>query len=113
MNRVKIGDSVRTYGFCGVYTVQPVQPDSFGVRPESVFIQRNDNPYGGFPVPESSIVEVNGVAVPLLSAPIVPPATDYPHVPQFEYTDGPQSLGQDALRIWKERFDMAALEDRS
>jgi hypothetical protein len=56
-----------------------------------------------FPASDVSVVERNGEPLPLLSAPIAPPAPDYPHEPQFDYSDGPQSLGIDALRIWRER----------
>jgi hypothetical protein len=57
--------------------------------------------YTGFGVPDGSIVEVDGQPCPLLSAPLAPPAADYPHTPQFDYDDGPQSLQEDALARWK------------
>jgi hypothetical protein len=51
--------------------------------------------------PDSSVVEINGEAVPMLSCPIAYPAGDYPHKPEFDYSVGPQSNGRRVVERWE------------
>lgn len=102
---VKVGDVVRLYGYPGTFVVGQDAPwRVYGE--EGCFVSRADG-LGGFATSVRNIVEVNGVPVPLLTAPIAPPAEDYPHEPQFDYDDGPASLGEEALRIWRERRSLS------
>lgn len=95
MRRVKSGDVVRLYGFPGTFLVQ-----EYDGKHGDFFALPLGRIHGGWPALESSIVEINGEPVPLQSAPLVPPSKDYPWEPLFDYTDGPQTLGQSALRQW-------------
>jgi hypothetical protein len=99
MPRVEIGDMVRLYGFPGLFLV------SSGVRQGAVCGVFNAESVKDsrlwFSANESSVVERNGRPVPCLSAPVAFPAVDYPHEPQFDYTDGPASLGESAVEWWK------------
>ena len=67
-------------------------------------METDEGPMRGFSVVEASIVEINGDPVPVLSAPLCPPADDYPYAPTFDYNDGPQALAEDALRKWWEKL---------
>ena len=85
MTRVIIGDHIRLYGFPGRYLVTSVH----GTQRGDFMVKPMDSDGGGFSSPDSSVVEINGLPTPCLSAPISPPASDYPHKPQFLYSDGP------------------------
>ena len=95
--RVLIGDQIRLYGFPGLFVVTQVHgtraPYDFAVKPIG-----RDN--GGWAACDASVVEINGMATACLSAPLTPPAADYPHRPMFLYDDGPQELGKDAIAKW-------------
>lgn len=119
MQRFAPNDIVRLYGFPGTFVCVPHHSAIYGEDGCYVYRPYPDGGQGiGFPASQRSIVEVNGVPCPLLSAPLAPPAKDYPHVPQFDYDDGPQELGQEALRYWLEShpqtdpadIDLAQLE---
>jgi hypothetical protein len=70
--RVQIGQSVRVYGYPGQGVVKSNDIDRHG---------RIGIKLGGHVLPfcDSSIVEIDGDAVPIQSCPIVPPASDWPH----------------------------------
>lgn len=72
--------TVRLYGFPGTYPLEIHQGRPYATRNGQLL----------FPVSLASIVELNGQPTPLRSCPLVPPASDYPHKPMFEYDDGPQ-----------------------
>ena len=96
--RAHIGDTVRLYGYPGLFVVEPYN----GLVVHHDYLARSlADPRVAFGVSDASLVEVNGRPVPLLSAPIAPPADDYPHPPLFSYSDGPQSLGMSARSIWE------------
>ena len=94
-DRVLCHDVVRLYGFPGTFEVLPTTSDCYDFHARPI-----DSRNSGFPAVAASVVERNGRPCPCLSAPISPPASDYPHVPTFEYTDGPQSLAVDAVDRW-------------
>lgn len=95
--RCNIGDTVRTYGIEGTFTVDRLEARNGWI------MLRLKRGRCEFPVPVRSIVEVNGKPVPLRSAPIAPPASDYPHEPTFDYDDGPQELQEEAVALWKKQ----------
>ena len=98
MARANEGDTIRLYGYSGTFVVVGVYSKPLG---EFVGVTRSRN--GGrelFQQHESSIVEVNGEPKPLQSCPIAPPALDYPHVPQFEYNDGPAHIAEELVKEW-------------
>ena len=95
LKRVEIGDTVRIYGYPGLFNVAPSTVDGcFLAEPHA-------NPRGAWTQSELSVVARNGQPLPLLSCPIAPPAEDYPHEPTFDYTDGPAVNAADALKMWK------------
>lgn len=103
---IKSGDLIRLYGYPGRFVAEPCTSYVYGDR--GLWVRPEGEPESsGFPAHATSVVELNGVPLPLLSAPLVPPADDYPHVPRFDYTDGPQELAQDALAKWQ-----AGVQDR-
>lgn len=92
------GDTIRLYGYPGVFTVceptKPIVPASFpqiGVARDGKHLWNSN---------ERVVVEHNGQPLPLRSCPIVAPAYDYPHKPEFDYTDGPKARGLEALSCW-------------
>lgn len=95
--RIAKGDIVRLYGYRGLFRVAS-EPRLDGVvfNAESV----NDSRIW-FSAQSASVVERNGEPLPLLSCPIDYPASDYPHLPMFDYSDGPQRNGQDAIDHWQ------------
>lgn len=95
---VAVGDVVRLYGYPGQFTVMPFTP-KYESRDEQVGVGRDGEFL--FPALTSSIVEINGAPVPMRSCPISHPASDYPHVPEFDYDDGPAGNAVDAVRAWR------------
>ena len=96
-DRVKFGDRVRLYGFPGTFEVWVTTSDLYDFHAKPIEQSRNT----GFPALAKSVVEINGKPCPCLSAPIAPPASDYPHLPQFDYDDAPQSLALSAVNAWR------------
>ena len=93
--RVKTSDVVRLYGYPGTFhVICAIIEGKFWALPFNL-------EHGGWLATDSSVVEINGQPVPLLSCPIMPPAGDYPHEPQFEYSDGPPENAAEALKLWK------------
>mgnify|MGYP001565602334 FL=1 len=82
--RAMVGDVVRLYGYPGTYMLQEYR----GNLAYDYFAAPGGVTERGWPCLDSSLVEINGVATPLLSAPLVPPALDYPHTPLYDYKDG-------------------------
>jgi hypothetical protein len=74
--RGRIGATVRLYGYPGTYTLGPTTALQYNWHASPM-----GHPSRGFPVLDASIVEVDGQPVPLISWPIAPPASDYPHGP--------------------------------
>lgn len=99
--RVQPGDTVRLYGYPGTFLVEAFHFSTY--RENGFMAVHSDSPELRFPASEFSVVERNGAPLPLLSAPLVPPADDYPHEPTFDYNDGPPRLARHALKIWRER----------
>ena len=91
--RVKAGDRIRLYGFKGIFVVSVTTNDLYDFH-----ATHESGP--DWPALDDSVVEINGVPVPMLSCPIAPPASDYPHIPLFDYSDGPQAFGKAAVETW-------------
>lgn len=102
MGRVKLGDVVRLYGFPGTFrvTTEPRESPRLNTRTFVAESLLGQEPRPWWSAVESSVVECNGQPLPLLSAPIAHPAADYPHEPQFQYDDGPESLGVECVAWW-------------
>lgn len=105
--RCKLGDRIRLYGYPGTFTVHQYT----GTRAGMFVAVCDQDDRVRWPANEATVVEVNGEPLPSLSAPIAPPAADYPHLPRFAYDDGPQELGREVLRRWLE--EKAQKADRS
>jgi hypothetical protein len=97
--RTKYLDIVRLYGFRGLFEVSATHDKNYDFYATPIDCDGLPRA-SGWAATDSSVVEINGAPVPLLSAPITPPADDYPHDPQFDYSDGPQSLAVSALAMW-------------
>ena len=71
--RGRIGASVRLYGYPGRYRIEDAGRHGYSwvVRPEFGTV-------GPFAVCDSSLIEVDGAPVALLSWPLGPPADDFP-----------------------------------
>jgi len=102
-----IGATVRLYGYPGLFKLESL-PDTEAARLQRGIydfyaVSNGKSHFSGFGVLDSSIVEINGDPVPLLSCPMAPPAWDYPHYPEFDYQDGPQARGAEAAQAWQAR----------
>lgn len=105
---IKIGDTVRLYAYPGTFVVDDLKKPAGSTSTHDFFaIPSGKTLMQGFGASYRSVVELNGKPMPLMSAPLAPPASDYPHEPTFDYDDGPQELGEDALEIWRDRGQRA------
>ena len=89
---IQIGDSVRLYGYPGTFVVEA---ETCG--PYEFIVAKGRLSFGAL---SASVVEINGQPVPMLSCPIAPPASDYPHEPRFDYVDGPAASGERVIDAW-------------
>lgn len=103
--RARVGDVVRLYGFPGTFEllgvggrVRETTERLYDFYAEST--AKIDGATVGWPIRDESIVEINGMRVPLMSCPIAEPADDYPHEPAFDYHDGPEENGKQAHAAW-------------
>lgn len=96
---ISVGDTIRLYGYPGVFQAGAVGIGAMGI--EFVPVYRQGVCLWKSPV--SSVVEVNGVACPMRSCPICDIADDYPHEPTFDYTDGPQENAVLYINLWNSR----------
>ena len=94
--RVKFGDRIRLYGYPCEFEVWATTSDVYDFHAKPM-----ESRNSGFPALAASVVAINGRPVPCLSAPIAPPASDYPCPPQFEYTDAPQEFAFAAVDHWR------------
>jgi hypothetical protein len=93
----RTGAIVRLYGFPGTFRI--IRPYTTGY---DWLVSRDGAPeHSSFPTCDASIVEIDGAPVPLRSAPLSPPAPDYPHTPTFNFNDGPQSLATHTISLWQ------------
>lgn len=93
-----LGDTIRLYGYPGVFTVGPT--NRAPVLPQYAEIGAYRDGHHLWNALEVSVVEHNGRPIPCRACPIVAPAYDYPHKPEFDYTDGPKARGLEALSCW-------------
>jgi hypothetical protein len=96
--RAKSGDIIRLYGYPGTFLAASTTSASYDLW--AMPIRDGLARPGGFPALDASLVEINGQPVPCLSCPIAPPAEDYPHMPLFEYDDGPEENSREAINAW-------------
>jgi hypothetical protein len=97
--KAKVGDTIRIYAYPGTFEVTRIVDNPGSKHAEhKIFVGRDGMEL--FWTIDSSIVEVNGVPYPLNSCPLNAPASDYPHTPMFEYTDGPFDNAGWALQQW-------------
>jgi hypothetical protein len=99
---VRTGDVVRIYGYPGTFTAYGDTTPRTAAVP-TIRVYRNDPQRDAVTMSLSSVVEINGTPVPLLSCPIAAPAADYPHEPLFDYDDGPEGNAVAAARAWRNR----------
>lgn len=97
---IQVGDVVRLYGYPGTFVVATSTS-----KPYDFIVEKGRLAFGAL---AASVVEINGQPVPMLSCPIAPPASDYPHEPRFDYTDGPAFLAEDAISRWHLARDNAS-----
>lgn len=92
---IPVGTKVRLYGYPGIFTYDGPYTKA-SKYPQGMFSRGKIS----FPLPYCSVVEYEGKPLAMIGTPMAPPALDYPHEPQFVFSE------EDGVsyEVWKARI---------